>query len=158
MITASLILILSTALLFFYFQATCQKILKREFEQEYFRRIVNANRLEFLAVRKALEEIDARADYPRLCTMLNCDFLALAYLLKYASNLKQRHSLEERLVILYCRLAFLSSHLRGWLRLGEKPAILQLTVILQYFSNVVGERVSKLRFDLLTSADLLRSV
>ena len=51
MVLAALILILSTAMFFFYFQVTCQKILRLQFDREYFRPIVNANRLEFLALR-----------------------------------------------------------------------------------------------------------
>jgi len=47
MIVAVLILILSTALFFFYFQVTCRKILCRQFDREYFQSIANANRLEF---------------------------------------------------------------------------------------------------------------
>jgi hypothetical protein len=36
---------------------------------------------------------------------------------------------------------------------GEKPAILKLTAILQYFANVVGQRVNSVRFANLTAAD-----
>src|SRR5712692_1765575 len=108
MVITALILILSTALLFFYLQATCQRILRRQFDQEYFRSIVNANRLEFPSVRRALEEFDAPVDYQRLRMMLKCDFLALAYLLKNAANVKQRYSREERLLIFYFRFVFLS--------------------------------------------------
>ena len=90
MIIASLILIVSTALFLFYFQATCQRILRKKFEQEYFQSIVNANRLEFPSVRKALEEFDAPVDYSRYRMTLKCDFLALTYLLKHAANAQQR--------------------------------------------------------------------
>jgi hypothetical protein len=38
---------------------------------------------------------------------------------------------------------------------GEKPAILKLTTILQYFANVVGQRVNTVRFANLTAADYL---
>ena len=65
MIVASLILIVSTALFLFYFQATCQNILRRQFDQEYFQSIVNANRLEFPSVRKALEDYSCQVDYSR---------------------------------------------------------------------------------------------
>ena len=108
MILAALILILSTAMFFFYFQATCQKILRRQFDREYFLSIVNANRLEFPSLRKSLEEFGAPVDYPRLRMILKCDFLALAYLLKNAANVNQRYSKEERLLILYFRWLFVS--------------------------------------------------
>jgi hypothetical protein len=155
MILAALILILSTALFFFYFQVTCQKILRRQFDREYFQSIVNANRLEFPSLRKSLEEFGAPVDYPRLRMMLKCDFLALTYLLKNAANVNQRYSKEERLLILYFRWQFLSLAVRRLLKVGEKKAVLRLTSVLQYFANVVGQRVNTVRFGNLTAADYL---
>jgi len=155
MVLAALILILSTAFFFFYLQVTCQRILLRQFDREYFLAIVNANRLEFPALRQMLEEFNAPVDYPRLQMMLKCDFLALTYLLKNAVNVHQRYSREERLLMLYFRLVFASLITRRWLRVSEKPAILKLTAILQYFANVVGQRVNTVRFANLTAAESL---
>ncbi len=158
MVLAALILILSTALFFFYLQVICQRILRRRFEQEFFQSIVNANRLEFPSVRRAIEEFDAPVDYARLRMMLRCDFLALAYLLKNAANVRQRYSREERLLIFYFRLTSWSLFARHLLRLREKPSVLKLTAILQYFANVVGERVNTVRFGNLTAADYLLNI
>ena len=155
MIVAALILILSTALFFFYFQVTCQKILRRQFDREYFQSIANANRLEFPSLRKSLEEFGTPVDYSRLRMMLKCDFLALTYLLKNAANVNQRYSREERLLILYFRWQFLSLAVRRLLRVGENKAILKLTSVLQYFANVVGQRVNAVKFGNLTAADYL---
>jgi hypothetical protein len=155
MIFAALILILSTGLFFFYLQVTCQKILRRQFDREYFHSIVNANRLEFPSLRKSLEEFGAPIDYPRLRMMLKCDFLALTYLLKNAANVNQRYSRQERLLILYFRWQFYSLAVRRLLRVGEKKAILRLTSVLQYFANVVGQRVDTVKFGNLTVADYL---
>ena len=134
-------------------QATCQRILRQQFDREYFLAIVNASGLEFPAVRQTLGEFNAPVDYPRLRMMLKCDFLALTYLLKNAVNVSQRYSREERLLMFYFRLVFASLITRHWLRVGEKPAILKLTAILQYFANVVGQRVDSVRFANLTAAD-----
>jgi len=155
MFVAALILILSTAMFFFYFQVTCQKILRRQFDREYFQSIVNANRLEFPSLRRSLEEFGTPIDYPRLRMMLKCDFLALTYLLKNAANLNQRYTNEERLLILYFRWQFLSLAVRRLLKVGEKKVILRLTSVLQYFANVVGQRVNTVRFGNLTVADYL---
>jgi len=146
MFLAALILILSTAVFFFYTQVTCQRILSRQFEREYFLAIANAGGLKFPAVRQMVGEFNAPVDYPRLRMMLKCDFLALAYLLKNAVNVHQRYSREERLLMLYFRLVFASLITRHWLRVHEKSAILKLTAILEYFANVVGRRVSTVRF------------
>jgi hypothetical protein len=87
--------------------------------------------------------------------MLRCDFLALTYLLKNAANVNQRYTYDERLLILYFRWQFLSLAARRLLRLGENTAILRLTSVLQYFANVVGQRVNAVKFGNLTAADYL---
>ena len=155
MIVAVLVLVLSTALFFFYFQVTCQKILGRQFDREYFQSIANANRLEFPSLRKSLEEFGAPVDYSRLRMMLRCDFLALTYLLKNAANVNQRYTYDERLLILYFRWQFLALGVRRLLKLGENTAVLRLTAVLQYFANVVGQRVNAVKFGNLTAADYL---
>jgi len=94
-------------------------------------------------------------EYPRLTVMLKCDFLALTYLLKNAANVNQRYSYEERLLMLYFKLVFASLVTRHWLKLRESTAAMNLTTILQYFANVVGERVNAVRFGNLTASDYL---
>ena len=155
MVTATFVLVLSAALFFFYIQVTCQKILRRQFDREYFQSIVTANRLEFPSLRKSLEEFSVPVDYFRLRMMLKCDFLALAYLLKNSANVKHRYSNEERLLILYCRWQFLSLAARHLLKLGEEPATLRLASVLQYFANVVGQRVNAVQFGNWTATDYL---
>ncbi len=157
MFLASLILILSTAFFFFYFQTVCQGILRRRFDLNYFRVIVDVNRLGFLSVRQALEQSDSLADYPRLRMTLKCDFQALTYLLKNSAKADPRYSPQERLLSLYFRLTFLSMTARHLLRLREKPAILKLTAILQYFANLVGKRTSEVRFAKVAASDYLLS-
>lgn len=158
MYSAVAILIISTALLFFYLQATCERILRRRAHEEFYHSIVNANRLEFPFVRAAIEEYDVPVDYRRFRMQLKCDFLALTYLLKSAANASQRLSRDERKLVLYSRVLFLLLavfHLAGF---GEKLLMLKLTSILQFFSNVVGERVSKMRFGDLTASEYLLSL
>ncbi len=155
MIIAVLILILSLAMLFFYLQTICLKILRQEFDRDYFLPIVNANRLEFPAVRKAVEEFDAPLDYARFCMMLKCDFLALSYLLKNAANESRRLTSRDRLLILYFHITYFMLHLRHLLRLDEKLPILRLTSILKFFGNVVGLRISSANFQDLSASDYL---
>ena len=142
MIVSWLILTLSLAMVFFYFQATCQRILRRQFNQEYFRSIASVIRLQFPYLRDALEQAGDSFDYSRLPRALKCDFLALTHLLRNIADRKQGHSKEERFLILYFRVQLLSLAVRRVLRRGERKAALRLTSILQYFANVVGERMS----------------
>jgi len=146
MILSSLILTLSLAMVFFYYQATCQRILRRQFDQEYFRSIASVIRLEFPSVREALEQSGASLDYSRLPKALKCDFLALTHLLKNTADAKPGYSKEQRLLILYFRVQFLSLAVRRSLRVGERKAALRLTSILQYFANVIGQRMNEVGF------------
>ena len=141
MILSWLILALSLAMVFFYFQATCQWILRQQFEREYFQSIANMIRLEFPSIRKSLAELRTPVDYSRLPRALECDFLALTHLLQNTANGKKRYSKEQRLLILYFRVQLISFAVRRLLRVGEMKAALRLTSVLKYFANVIGQRL-----------------
>ena len=153
MIIATFILIVATALFFFYLQAACQNIMRRQFGRDYFQPVAHANRLEFPSLRKSLEEFGSPVDYPRVSMMLKCDFLALTYLLKKSANANPPYSYDECLLILYFRCELISLAVRHLLKASEKTAILQLTSVLQYFANVVGWRVDAARFGSLASTE-----
>jgi hypothetical protein len=152
------ILIISTALLLFYLQKACEKILRQRADQDFYHSIVNANRLEFPYVRAAIEEYDAPLEYRRFRMQLKCDFLALTYLLKSAVNSSQRLSGDERKLVLYSRVLFCLLAVCHVLGFGEKLLMLKLTSVLQFFSNVLGERVSKVRFGDITASEYLLSL
>ena len=141
MILATLILILSAATFFFYLQVACQKILRRQFDREYFRSIINVIQLEFPSLRKSLGDLGVAVDYSRVPGALKCDFFALTHLLKNTADINQRYSKEQRLLILYFRVQFLSLAMRRLLRVGQRKAALRLTSVLQYFANVIGQRL-----------------
>lgn len=158
MFEATLILIISTALMLFYLQATCQRILSRRAHQEFYHSIVNANRLEFPFVRSAIEEYDAPLDYSRFRMQLKCDYLALTYLLKNAVNSSLRLSRDEKLLALYFQTMFFLLGVFHLVGVGEEVFMLKLTSVLQYFSNVLGERVSQIRFGNMTASEYLLSL
>ncbi|MGA2073953.1 MAG: hypothetical protein ABSH52_10665 [Terriglobia bacterium] len=141
MIIATLVLILSAAMFFFYFQTICQRILHRQFEREYFQSIAKMIHLEFPSLQKSLEGVGAPVDDSRLPKTLKDDFLALTYLLKNVATANPRYSKDERLLILFFHLQLLSLAVRRLLRVGEKKAILELTSVLGNFANVVGQQV-----------------
>jgi len=157
MFVAAIVLSCSTGLLLFYFQVVCQKILRRRFAHDYYHAVVSANRLEFPTVRRSVAELGASLEYSLLRVALRCDFMVLTYLLKNSANVYQRFTFEEQLLILYFRLAYVCLATRHWLRWKEESAVLRLTAVLEYFANVVGERVSTARFASLTAADFLEN-
>ena len=139
MVVASLILILSTALFFFYLQVVCQRLLRREFVEPFYLRLAQVTGLEFPALREEVGKAGCVGDHASVADALRCDFTAVAYLLKKAS--RTRHLTPgDRLLLLYWRAMFMSLRLRHILRLQETTALLELTAILQYFANVVGAR------------------
>jgi len=152
------ILVISAALLLFYLQAACEKILRRPFEEPLPDPIVDANRLEFPFIRRALEEYEAPIDYARFRVQLKCDYLALIYLLRNAANQRRRLSGDERSLAIYFRA--LSGLLAIWhlLGLGERPLLLKMTSVLEYFANVLGERIKRVRFGHLTASEYLMSL
>ncbi len=155
MVVAVLILVLSTAMFFFYFQAACERILRREFDRQYFMPIVNANRLEFPSIRKAVMDYTAPLEYSRFRMMLKCDYLALTYLLKNAGNATQRYSKEDRLLMLYFRLTVFLLSVGHLFHVGERRAILRMTAILEYLGNVIGRRVNLAKLGELSASDYL---
>jgi len=156
MIVAVLILTFSAAMFFFYFQTTCQKVLRRQFEREYFESIAGAMRLEFPAVRKSLDDPDASVDYPQLSKAFRADHLALTHVLENTAGLGEGPSLGDRLLLLYFRCQLISFAVRRFLKVGETTAILRLTSVLRYFGNVAGERFSiAARFGISPASDCL---
>jgi hypothetical protein len=151
MILAALILITSAALLVFYLQTLCERIVRREFKHPYYKLIANTNGLEFPAVRAALEGNGQGVRYERLRLALGCDYRALTYLLhKVEAPATSRSSFEEHLLSLYCHLLFFAMTLRHFLRLQVKPSALKLAITLEYFANVVGHRIEVARASDLT--------
>jgi hypothetical protein len=154
MVESAFILIVSTALFCFYWQATIQRILRRSFDREYFRTMVMANRLEFLTLRASFEDPKAPVDYARVRAIVMCDFQALTHMLRNAASAGRPSSREDRLVKFYFHLVVGSLIARHRLRLREKPAVLELAAVLQYFANVAGQRLDSIRLANL-SADYL---
>ncbi|HEV2381268.1 MAG TPA: hypothetical protein VG206_15925 [Terriglobia bacterium] len=108
--------------------------------------IIDANRLEFPYVRKSLEEFDAPVDYPRFSMHLKCDYLALIYLLKNAANQDRQLSASERALAIYFRVLSVALWALHLVKYGERAVLLKMTAVLEYFANVLGERIKRIRF------------
>ncbi len=141
MVMPFVVLAVSTALFFFYLQATCEGVLRREFAHPYFLEVIRAIRLEFPLLRQELAE-NVPMNYSEMQLALRCDFVALEYLLK-SSDRKRRHlSRPEKLLMVYCRFLLFAMPIRHALNLHEKQAVLKLAAMLQFFANLTGERLS----------------
>jgi hypothetical protein len=142
MILSAIILILSTAMFFFYLQAVCQRVLQRQFSRPFFISIVSVYRLEFPGVIEGAVGSDGRAGGVPVRALLATDYLTLDHLL--GQKLHHRYSLGERLLSLYFQFSLSTLGLRRRLGFNEKAAAHRLAVILQYFANVAGEQMPAL--------------
>jgi hypothetical protein len=61
-------------------------------------------------------------------------------------------------LILYFQLLFAALVTRHWLRLPQNATVIKLTSILQYFANVVGQRINTVRFGSLAASNFLPSI
>ena len=147
MLMPFVILIVLTGLLCIWFQADCRRILARPFAREYFQPIVTVHRFEFLQIRNSSGDFAQPTEFVRLEAALRCDFLGLTYLLKHTANFNQSYTWEEFRLILYFRVLHAVLVTRHRLRWREEPALMNMTSILLYFANVVGERVNRSRFE-----------
>jgi hypothetical protein len=143
MFFGAIILIVSTALFFFYLQSACERVLREQFDQQYFHAIAQVCRLEFPSLRLAMERTDVPVDYTSVCTKLRVDFAVLSTLKNTAHGLG-RPRLGERLLTAYFQAISISLPLLRAAGLG-KQAIRKLTAILQYSSNAVGRQLSSVQ-------------
>ena len=148
MIVATMVFVVSLALCLFYLQVACHKILSQEFNPERLRSFANSYRLEFLFVRKEMEQAAAPVDYSWVSMALKCDFLALTYLMK---NTPGGCSRKERLLMVYFKTLLMVLSVSHAFKLNERGTVLKQTSILNYFTNVLSERVEQVQFCSLTA-------
>lgn len=141
MMTSIAILIFSTALFVFYVQTLCENVLRREFSRAYFQDVLNALDLEFPRLQQAVTG-GAPMSYSQIRLALKCDYFTLRYLIKNGRTEQHHFSWHERLVIGYFRLLLMMLPVRYVFHFQERQAVVKLTVILRYFANLVGERLT----------------
>ncbi len=141
MISSIAILILSTALFFFYVQTLCEKILRREFSRAYFKDVLGVVDLEFPRLREALSA-KAPMSYSQMSLALRCDFLTLRYLVANGNPKRRSLSWQEKTLVGYFHLLLFILPMRYAFHFRERQSAMKLTVILYHFANLVGERVA----------------
>jgi len=102
-------------------------------------------------VRKAVQEADATLDRPGIREMLQADFQTLDYLMR--SAVKRRCSPGERLLMLYFKTLLFSLGVRQALGLRDCKPAQKLTVVLQYFANVVGQHADPRQYATFAASD-----
>jgi hypothetical protein len=62
------------------------------------------------------------------------------------------------MLMAYFRAVLASLAVRHWLRVREHVAVVRLTQVLEYFANVVGQRVNAVRFGNLSASEYLANL
>jgi len=153
MFTSIFILLFSLGALAYWLRFTVVTILNRDRLAEEAERMAVANRLEFLQVRKKVEESASFAEDMRLAQALRHDFLALTYLLRYAATINVgRYSREERLLVVdfYMMRAIYSMGRMFSPRLA-RYAMLEMTEVLEHFAGIMSRRMSSFALDMMTA-------
>lgn len=135
------LLVVSTGVAFF--KVACRKILRRQFPQEYFRTVAEANCLEFPSLQKAIADSGRPTEYPQLTSAIRYDFLLLTYLLKHSADYDRCYTNEDLCLILYFHFGYISLAARHRLGLAERAVAMDLLAVLERFANEVGERAGK---------------
>ena len=113
-------------------------------------RLAEANRLEFLLVRRVLESSSALTKRGSLVESLGYDFLALTYLLRSSRRKIGRYSRQEWLLVLDFHL--MRAFYAGGQSLSPRLthfALMEMTKVLEYLAATVNQRLSNLPLDVL---------
>jgi len=140
-----LIVVFSSALLLFYVQSICKKVLQREFRRPYCEKVLTAMHLEYPRLLAAFSP-GASVDYSRAHLALKCDFIALSYLLKNGDDPHRLISRHERIMLFYFSFLLFCLPFRHTLHLREQEAVFKLSTMLQFFANLVGEKLTVTAF------------
>ena len=150
---SALILVFSAALLLFYLQAACERIIGRPFEEPLAHPVIEGNKLTFLQIRRALQTPDATIDCARFQIQLESEFADLIRLLRCAGTGRRRLSGDERTGAIYFRMLSALLSIGRLFALQGRPLILKMTSVLEFFANLLGERTRRVRFGQLTPAE-----
>jgi hypothetical protein len=137
-------IVAGSALLFVYwFRYTCLLILSAKTACDYAADVAAANQLNFLDVQTRLRE-GSMAELDPLHTALERDYHLITYLLKNATQSgAEDSSLEVKMLEMYYGL------MGAWYRVSRtfstaaaRSALEQMSVVVEHFANVMGERAS----------------
>ena len=141
MLASILIIAVSLVLFVYWFRYTCLLLLNGERASERAGIVARANRLTFLQVRSALQDEPAGVALEPLYHSLERDYRILLYLLEHSAGL-DLPGVERRLLVLDYRLMQLwYKVVRGSSAARAQQALLEMSDVLGYFSQKMGERV-----------------
>ena len=137
---ATLFITAGSLLLFAYwFRYTCVLILKTKTSRDFAGDVAVANQLNFPTVQRQLKL--AGADLANLHESLDRDYSLLTYLVSHAAGRQGGVSLEDRMLQLNYRFMGACYRVsRPFSTAAARKALEEMSMVVGYFANVMGER------------------
>jgi hypothetical protein len=142
MFTSISIIVFSAVLFAYWFRYTCLLVLSTRTTKDYARDVVTANQLSYRTVQETLEQ--GVGQLQSLHSALERDFRLVTYLLSHASELQMGGmAMEDRMLKLdYQMMRMWYSVTRSISATQARKALDEMSQIVGYFANSVGERAS----------------
>jgi hypothetical protein len=143
MIASVLIILVSVALLAYWFRYTCVLILGTRTGKDRALEMATANGLRFHQIQGQLVRETPLAELPALQRALESDYRLLTYLFQHTAGLEVGGlTLEQRMLMLDFKVMGLICAFSGWVGIDRTRAALEeMSSILNYLANAMGERI-----------------
>jgi hypothetical protein len=143
MIASILIILISAALLLYWFRYTCVLILRTRTGKDRAVEMATANGLRFHQIQGRSVREAPFAELPALQKALESDYRLLAYLFEHTAGLEVGGvTLEQRMLMLDFKAMRLVCALSRWVGIDHTRAALEeMSSILNYMANAMGDRI-----------------
>ncbi len=143
MIASILIIVVSAALLAYWFRYTCVLILRTRTGKDRAGEMATANGLRFHRIQGQLVREAPFADLPALQKALESDYRLLTYLAKHTAGLEVGGlTMEQRMLMLDFKAMRLVCSFCRWVGIDHARAALEeMSSVLNYLANAMGERI-----------------
>ncbi|HEY6392058.1 MAG TPA: hypothetical protein VIX89_12315 [Bryobacteraceae bacterium] len=139
---STIMIVVSTGLLIYWFRYTCRLILNAKPARDYTQEVAAANELRFLQIQEDLPYVRGRRQLDNLQRTLERDYRLLSFLLRHTATLQtETEGLEQNMLMLHFNLmkAYYSlicaiSQSKG------RVAIQEMGRVVSHFANRMGER------------------
>jgi hypothetical protein len=143
MIASLLIIVVSTALLIYWFRYTCLLILQTQTGRDYASGLAAANSLKYPDVQDRLLQDAPAAELLALQKSLDADYVLLTYLLQHTAGLEVGgFTVEQRMLMLDFKVMRLFCAISRRLAVPQtRAALAEMSSILKHLANAMGERI-----------------
>jgi hypothetical protein len=143
MIASILIILVSAALLVYWFRYTCVLILRTRTGKDRAVELATANGLRFHQIQGRSVREAPFAELPALQKALESDYRLLTYLVEHTAGLEVGGvTLEQRMLMLDFKAMRLVCALSRWAGVDHtRTALEEMSSILNYMANAMGDRI-----------------